>query len=251
VHPITPYTRATARTAGWQWRIPLQHRIGNGHVYCSRFISDDEATAMLMANLPGDALAAPRPLRFTTGMRRLGWCANVVAVGLSSGFMEPLESTSIHLIQASIARLIAFWPDHAFVQADIDEFNRQNRIEFETIRDFLILHYHLNERDDSPFWRHVRTMAVPESLTRRMNLYRSRGRIFREAGELFAEVAWLQVFEGQGLKPAQPHPLAALIDEDETAAYLRSVEGVIAKCVDLMPTHEDYIARHCRAVPLR
>ncbi len=247
VQPITPYTRATARTAGWQWRIPLQHRIGNGHVYCSRFISDDEATAMLMANLPGEALAGPRPLRFTTGMRRLGWNRNVVAVGLSSGFMEPLESTSIHLIQASIARLISFWPDRAFAQADIDEFNRQNRMEFETIRDFLILHYHLTERSDTPFWNHVRTMEVPASLTRRMNLYRSRGRVFREAGELFAEVAWLQVFEGQGLKPERHHPLADLIDDDETAAYLRSIEGVIAKCVDVMPTHEAYIAQHCKA----
>jgi tryptophan 7-halogenase len=250
VHPITPYTRATARTAGWQWRIPLQHRIGNGHVYCSRFISDDEAAAMLVANLPGEALAAPRPLRFVTGMRRLGWNANVVAVGLSSGFMEPLESTSIHLIQASIARLISFWPDRAFAKADIDEFNRQNRLEFETIRDFLILHYHLTQRDDTPFWNHVRTMEVPASLKRRMALYQSHGRIFREAGELFAEVAWLQVFEGQGLVPARAHPLSALINEDETAQYLASVEGVIAKCVELMPTHEDYIAQHCRAAPM-
>jgi tryptophan 7-halogenase len=251
VFPITPYTRATARTAGWQWRIPLQHRIGNGHVYCSRFISDDEASAMLLAHLPGEKLAEPRPLRFVTGMRRLGWQANVVAVGLSSGFMEPLESTSIHLIQASIARLISFWPDRGFAQADIDEFNRQNRMEFETIRDFIILHYHLTQRDDTPFWTHVRAMEVPAGLKRRMELYRSRGRIFREAGELFAEVAWLQVFEGQGLTPERAHPLAALISEDETAEYLKSVEGVIAKCVEVMPTHEAYLMQHCKAPPPR
>jgi tryptophan halogenase len=249
VHPITPYPRATARTAGWQWRIPLQHRIGNGHVYCSRFISDDEAAAQLLANLPGEALAEPRPLRFVTGMRRLGWNGNVVAIGLSSGFLEPLESTSIHLIQASIARLLAFWPDWGFAAADIDEFNRQNRFEFETIRDFIILHYHQTQRDDTAFWRQVRTMEVPASLQRRIALYRSRGRIFREAGELFAEVAWLQVFEGQGLVPERHHPLADLINADETAEYLASVESVIAKCVDVMPTHEQFIAQHCRATP--
>lgn len=161
--------------------------------------------------------------------------------------MEPLESTSIHLIQASIARLISFWPDRAFVQADIDEFNRQNRLEFETIRDFLILHYHLTERDDTPFWRHVRTMDVPASLTRRMNLYRSRGRIFREAGELFAEVAWLQVMLGQNLEPEGYHPLVDSIGEAEIAEYLSGVHALIARCADVMPDHAAFIARHCAA----
>ena len=250
VAPLTPYTRATAHGAGWQWRIPLQHRTGNGHVFCSRFISEDEATAVLLQHLDGERLAEPRPLRFTTGMRRLGWNRNVVAIGLSSGFMEPLESTSIHLIQSSIARLISFFPDRGFAQHDIDEFNRQNRIEFETIRDFLILHYHQTRRDDTPFWNHVRTMEVPASLRRRMALYQSRGRIVREGGELFAEVAWLQVMHGQGLKATGHHPLADLIPEAETVDYLASVEGVVAKCVEVMPTHAEYIARHCRAPTL-
>ena len=247
VHPLTPYTRATAHTAGWQWRIPLQHRTGNGHVYCSRFMSDDEATAILMKNLDGIPLAEPRPLKFNTGMRRLCWNGNVVAVGLSSGFMEPLESTSIHLIQTTIARLISFFPDRGFSAPDVAEFNRQSRFEFEKIRDFLILHYHLTQRDDSAFWRHCRAMDVPDSLRQRMALYASRGRIVREAGELFAEVAWLQVLHGQNLAAQGHHPLADLIAEEEIADYLASVQGVIATCVDVMPTHQDYIAQHCRA----
>jgi len=247
VRPLTPYTRSTARGAGWQWRIPLQHRTGNGHVFCSRFMSEDEATAILLSGLDGEPLAAPRPLRFTTGMRRLAWNRNVVAVGLASGFMEPLESTSIHLIQTAIARLITFFPDRGFSAPDIDEYNRQTRFEFEKIRDFLILHYHLTQRDDTPFWQHCRTMEVPESLRRKMALYASRGRIFRDGSELFAEVAWLQVLHGQGLRAQGYHPLADLIPESEIADYLESIRGVIAKCVDLMPTHEQYIERHCKA----
>ena len=250
VHPILPYTRATAHQAGWQWRIPLQHRTGNGHVYCSRFISDDEAASVLMKNLDGRALAEPRPLRFTTGMRKLAWNKNVVAVGLSSGFMEPLESTSIHLIQSGIARLISFFPDRGFSDSDIAEFNRQNRMEFESIRDFLILHYHLTQREDSAFWRQCRAMDVPESLQRRIALYDSRGRIVREGGELFAEVAWLQVMHGQGQRPRGYHPLVDLIPPAEIADYLDSVRGVIAKCVEVMPSHAQYIAQHCKAPPL-
>ncbi|MDP1899588.1 MAG: tryptophan 7-halogenase [Rubrivivax sp.] len=247
VPPLIPYTRATAHGAGWQWRIPLQHRTGNGHVFCSRFMGEDEATAILLRHLDGPPLAAPRTLRFTTGMRKLGWNKNVVAVGLASGFMEPLESTSIHLIQSTIARLITFFPDRGFSAPDIDEYNRQTRFEFEKIRDFLILHYHLTERDDTPFWRHCRTMEVPESLRRRMALYRSHGRIVREAGELFAEVAWLQVLHGQGLQAQGYHPLVDLIAEPEIVEYLQSIRGVIAQCVEVMPTHAEYIERHCRA----
>jgi tryptophan halogenase len=247
VSPLTPYTRATAHRAGWQWRIPLQHRIGNGHVYCSRHISDDEAAAVLMGNLDGPALAEPRPLRFTTGMRKKAWNGNVVAMGLASGFMEPLESTSIHLIQTAIARLISFFPDRGFSAVDVDEYNRQSRFEFESIRDFLILHYHLNQRDDSAFWRECATMPVPESLQRKMALYASHGRIVRENNELFAEAAWLQVMEGQNLQAGRHHPLADLIGEDETAEYLEGVRDVIARCVEVMPSHEAFIERHCKA----
>ena len=171
----------------------------------------------------------------------------MVAIGLSSGFMEPLESTSIHLIQTSIARLVSFFPDREFRQIDIDEYNRQTREEFEQIRDFLILHYHATRRDDTPFWQHCRTMDVPQSLQRRIDLFRSRGRIFREGLELFSEVAWLQVMHGQGLRPAACHPLAMARSEPEVAEYLENVRSVIAKCVDVMPTHEQFIAEHCAA----
>jgi tryptophan 7-halogenase len=249
VHPITPYTRSTARQAGWQWRIPLQHRTGNGHVFSSRHLSEDEATAVLMANLDGPALAEPRTLRFTTGMRRLGWNRNVVAVGLASGFIEPLESTSIHLIQTAIARLIDFFPSTGFHQADIDEYNAQSRFEYERLRDFIILHYHLNHRVDSAFWTQCREMPVPATLQEKMRLYRSSGRITRFNNELFSEVAWLQVMHGQGLCPEGHHALAELPGEADVAQYLEGVRQVIAQCAAVMPGHDEFIARHCKAPP--
>jgi tryptophan 7-halogenase len=243
--PLLPYTRSIAHKAGWQWRIPLQHRTGNGHVYCSQFVSDDEATAVLLNNLDGEALAEPRPLKFVTGMRRKTWNKNVVAIGLASGFMEPLESTSIHLIQTAIQRLIDFFPSKAFSQVDIDEYNHQTRFEFERIRDFLVLHYHLNQRDDSAFWKHCQAMPIPDTLRQKMDLYRSHGRILRVGNELFSEVAWLQVFHGQGLAAQSYHPLADLINEEETAEYLESVRSVIAQCSTVMPNHQSFINQYC------
>jgi len=247
---FTPYTRATAHSSGWQWRIPLQHRIGNGHVYCSDYISDDEATAVLMANLDGAPRAEPRPLRFVTGKRRKIWNRNVVAVGLSGGFLEPLESTSIHLIQTAIDKLITFFPDRGFSQRDIDEFNAQMDFEFVRIRDFIILHYKLTERDDSPFWRRCRDMEVPESLTQRMELYRQHGRIFREGADLFTPVSWLQVMHGQGLKPLGYHPLVDIYPESEIDEFLRGIADVIRKCVAVMPSHAEFIAKHCAAAKM-
>lgn len=245
--PLTPYTRSTARTAGWQWRIPLQHRVGNGHVFSSRFISEDEATAMLMANLEGPALAEPRTLRFTTGKRNKFWNKNVIAVGLSSGFIEPLESTSIHLIQSCIARLTAFFPHGGFDEADIDEFNAHSDFEIDKIRDFIILHYHATERTDTPFWNYVRTMDVPESLKRKMALFNTNGRIFREHNELFAEPSWVQVMHGQRMHPAGYHALVDVYPEEKIAEYMANIRGVIANCTRVMPSHEEFIAKHCAA----
>jgi tryptophan halogenase len=239
---LPPYTRATARAAGWQWRIGLQHRTGNGHVYSSAHMSDDEAAAILMGSLDGKALAEPRMLRFKAGKRKQVWNKNVVAVGLSSGFLEPLESTSIHLIQSTVGRLVTFFPDGGFNQADIDEFNRQADFEVERIRDFLILHYRATRRDDSPFWDHCRTMVIPATLRRKMALWQAHGRLVRDDNELFAEVGWLQVLHGQGIAAGGYHPLVDLLGEDEVAAYLAQIAGVVGKCVEVMPTHQEFVA---------
>lgn len=244
---LTPYTRSTAHKAGWQWRIPLQHRTGNGHVFCSSFISQDEATETLLAHLDGKPLAEPRLLKFTTGMRKLGWNKNVVAIGLASGFLEPLESTSIHMVQSSISRLMEFFPDQGFNQIDINEYNRQTRFEYERIRDFIILHYKLNQRDDSAFWQACAAMPVPDSLTHKMELYKSRGRLVRIDNELFAEVGWLQVMQGQNLMTEGYNPLVDLQSETDIHEYMESVREVIGKCVDVMPDHAAYIAKHCAA----
>jgi tryptophan halogenase len=244
---LLPYTRATARPAGWQWRIGLQHRTGNGHVYSSKFMSDDAARALLLDSLDGRPLAEPRMLRFTAGKRKQVWNKNVVAVGLSSGFLEPLESTSIHMVQSTIARLITFFPDKGFSAPDIAEFNRQCAFEIERIRDFIILHYHATERDDTPFWNYVRTMEIPATLREKLDLWRTRGRIVRVDNELFAEVGWLQVLEGQRVAVAGHHPLADLMPEQEIADYLGDIASVIGKCVDQMPTHAAFIKARCAA----
>jgi tryptophan halogenase len=242
---LLPMTRSTAHSAGWQWRIPLQHRTGNGHVYSSGFMQADEAQTILLDNLDGATLAEPRHLRFETGHRKQFWKHNCVAIGLASGFLEPLESTSIHLIQTAITRLIKFFPNLGFDSADISEYNRQTLVEYERIRDFLILHYKATARDDSPFWNYCRTMSVPDTLKHKMDLFSSNGRIFPEEGELFTEMSWLQVMIGQGILPRAYHPFADLPPEAEVAAYLNNVEQVIAKCVKAMPTQAEFIAAHC------
>jgi tryptophan 7-halogenase len=244
---LLPYTRATAHKSGWQWRIPLQHRMGNGHVYCSSHISDDEAASVLLSNLDGKALAEPRFLRFKTGRRKKIWNKNVVSVGLSSGFLEPLESTSIHLIQTTIAKLVSFFPDQGFAQADIDEFNNQMVFEFESVRDFIILHYHVNQRDDSRFWVDCRNMAVPENLKQRIALWQSRGRLKRFNLELFAEVGWLQVLHGQNLRPLGAHALVDVLPQQDLDAFLGNIQTVIKRCVDLMPEHSAFIKQTCAA----
>ncbi|MFP5392595.1 MAG: tryptophan halogenase family protein [Gammaproteobacteria bacterium] len=245
VERLTPYTRATAHSAGWQWRIPLQHRTGNGHVYCSAFISDDEAQATLLANLDGEALAEPRMVKFSTGMRKRSWNKNVVAIGLSSGFLEPLESTSIHLIQSAIARLIEFFPDGGWNATEIAEFNRQSRFEYERIRDFIILHYKLNQRDDSDFWKQCASMSVPATLQDKIDLFKAHGKVVRTDNELFAEVGWVQVMLGQNLEPEHYHPLVDAASEAEVAGLVEGVGEVVKACVNAMPEHGAYIRRFC------
>jgi tryptophan halogenase len=243
--PLRPYTQAFARHAGWQWRIPLQQRTGNGHVYSSAYMEDDEAASMLLDNLDGERLAEPLLLKFTTGRRKKFWNKNCVALGLASGFMEPLESTSIHLVQSGLDRLIRMFPDKSFPQAEIDEYNRQAGFEFERIRDFLILHYHANERTDSPFWIERREMPIPESLSRKMELFRGSGLIHREAEELFTDMAWLQVMIGQGIIPQRHHPLAGQITVQQLDQFMGGIRKVIAKAVDGLPTHREFIQINC------
>lgn len=250
VGPPRPYTQAIAHSSGWQWRIPLQHRTGNGHVFCSDFISEDEATAVLLANLEGAPLAEPRVLRFTTGMRRKAWDKNVVALGLASGFMEPLESTSIHLTQNGIAKLLSLFPDKHLDPAGIAEYNRKVAFDYERIRDFIILHYFANQRTDSPFWKRCREMAIPDTLQAKLDLFRSTGRIFREHEELFIEIGWFQILTGQNIVPESYHPLADAITSDQLKDFLGDVKTIIAKAAVKLPTHKEYIAARCAAPPI-
>lgn len=245
--PFTPYTRSTARTAGWQWRIPLQHRIGNGHVYVSDFISDDEAAATLLNTLDGRALASPRPLKFKAGHRREFWKANCVALGLASGFLEPLESTSLHMMQSSIARLISLFPDRDFHPAIIAEFNRVTTEEYESTRDFLILHYKATMRDDSELWRYTSAMAVPDSLAWKMEHWKSFGRLVSKGPELFQNASWLAVYTGQEIWPDRYDPTADHRPQVDAAARLEGIRDVIREVADAAPSHADFIARHCAA----
>ncbi len=241
-----PYTRAIARSAGWQWQIPLQHRTGNGHVYSSAHISDDEAAATLLANLPGEALADPRPLRFTAGRRKAVWAHNVIAIGLSSGFLEPLESTSIHMIQTGIERLLQRLPTAHPGERERAAFNADAQREIELIRDFIILHYWANGRDE-PFWRERRETPLPESLAERIALWREAGRIVQENGELFTETAWQQVLIGQGIMPTAHHPLADQLSPADLTTFLDTTRRSVAASAAAMPDHADYIASHCPA----
>ncbi|WP_296718005.1 tryptophan halogenase family protein [Erythrobacter sp.] len=236
-----PLTRSTARTAGWQWRIPLQHRIGNGHVFSSAHMDRSAATDLLLANLDGKPLADPNQLAFTAGHRAKAWDKNVVALGLAAGFLEPLESTSIHLVQSGIARLLALFPDTGFSRVEINRFNTDTEHEYLNIRDFLVLHYRASERDDSEFWRYCRHLEAPDSLAEKIEMFRSSGRIFRENNELFTEDSWLSVMLSQGITPQAYHPAAWMLDEQETRKRLSHIREVIRQTVDQMPTQADFL----------
>ena len=246
IAPPIPYTRSIAHEAGWQWRIPLQHRTGNGLVYCSKFWSRDEAEAKLRGNLEGELVTEPRPIKFQTGTRRRHWVKNCVAVGLSSGFMEPLESTSIHLIQRAVVRFMQMFPYDGVRQPDIDEFNNQMMFEIENIRDFIILHYHVTDRTDTPFWRHCRSMEIPDSLKHRIELFKETGRVFKVPTELFGENSWIQVMLGQGLYPEQYHPIVNMMDDDELRGFLNGIHGSVERLVGQLPEHQRFIDHYCK-----
>jgi tryptophan halogenase len=244
--PPASFTLVTAREAGWQWRIPLQHRTGNGHVYCSGFVSDDKARETLLSNLDGKALAEPLPLRFTTGRRNKAWNKNCVALGLASGFLEPLESTSIHLIQRGIAMLLKFFPDRSFEPADIDRYNKIFEFEFGRVRDFLLLHYTQTERQGA-FWEHCRNIPLTDSLQEKIDLFKSHGRILREDTELFPAQSWLYVMIGQAIRPRSYEPTVDTIDDTAIETNLNDIRAVVKKCAEAMPRHQDFIAQNCAA----
>lgn len=244
--PLSSHTRASARDVGWQWRIPLQHRVGNGYVYSSQLMKDDAAQDLLLSSLEGRPLRDPLRLKFTTGRRRLCWNKNCIAIGLSAGFLEPLESTGIHLIQRGVFLLLTFFPDRHFRQADIDRYNRQFAFDYEGARDFLIAHYCLTERPGA-FWRHCREMDLPDSLRERLELFRSHGRILRDDREIFTVQGWQAILAGQNVQSAGYDPMADSLSADQAQAALDEIRRVVANCATSMPSHEEFIARNCAA----
>jgi tryptophan halogenase len=242
---LTPYTQAIALPAGWRWRIPLQHRVGNGYVYCSDHLSDDGAADVLMRDLEGEQIAPPNFLRFKAGRRTRFWEKNCVALGLAGGFLEPLESTSIHLIQSGIVKLLQIFPTPTFDAVDIDEYNRLIGAEYERVRDFIILHYHAVERDDSELWRRMRAMRIPDTLAHKIAHFRNRGRIAQFDQDLFGEASWIAVMTGQNIWPERYDPLADALDPNEIRRRLAAIRDEIRRTVDAMPTHEAFLAKNC------
>ena len=245
--PAVPYTRAIAHEAGWRWRIPLQHRVGNGLVYCSRFMSDQEATDKLMREIEGRALTEPRVIRFRTGRRRNAWNKNVIAVGLANGFVEPLESTSIHLIMTSMTRLIKLFPFPAVTDSIIDQYNEESRAEAERVRDFIILHYYATRRDDSELWKYCSSMTLPDLLARRLDLFRTRGHVWQPDSELFRTTSWVQVMLCQGIRPEHYHYLATAMPDKDLAPFLENMRTTINQAVTRMPTHQAFVDHYARA----
>ncbi len=242
-----PYTRAIAHRAGWQWRIPLQHRAGNGLVYNSEHISDDEALSVLQGHVDEQATADPRLIRFTTGQRKRYWHRNCIAIGLSSGFIEPLESTSIHFIQNAIMWLLLMFPEQGIDNALVAEYNGKLRSEAEHIRDFIVLHYRLNCREGEPFWDDLRHMAIPDSLAQRMALFERSGRVFKPQDDVFSENSWVQVMLGQGLMPRGYHNIADAMSTSQLTSYLGSISEDVARKLARMPDHNAFVSQYCRA----
>jgi len=249
VAPLTPYTTSTAKSAGWQWRIPLQHRTGNGHVYCNGFISDDEAAATLLAGLDSKALDTPRQLRFTTGRRKQGWVKNVVAIGLAGGFLEPLESTSIQLIMDGVGRLIQFFPDRRCKPHLAAEFNRLMAQQYESTRDFIALHYKLTDRRDSELWRYCADMPIPDTLAHQIELFRATGRVAILDRDSFQEPSWVSLLMGLGLRPEAYDPFVDHVDEAALVQHFARLRQAIQQTAAGMPDHDQYIARHVKAAP--
>ena len=243
----SPFTVARAREAGWQWRIPLQHRTGNGYVFCSSYVSDDEASAKLVQWLETAPLAHPKILRFKAGRRKASWVKNCLALGLSSGFLEPLESTSIHLVQAGITKFLDYFPHREPDPILIDRFNHEMRLQYETIRDFIIAHYKVTEREDTEFWRYCKHMSIPDSLAEKLELFKARGEVKPTLGDLFSDVSWLAVLYGQGLVPVSHHPLADAMSEDDLELTLSRIRAAIRQRVDSLPAHGDFIRSCCAA----
>lgn len=251
VQTPVPYTRSIARDSGWQWRIPLQNRTGNGLVFCSKYMTDDEAIETLLNNVEGKLLNKPRVIKYKTGTRRKHWVKNCVASGLASGFIEPLESTGIHLFQKSIIRLLQLFPQGGFSQTDIDEYNAQTHEEVLSIRDFIVMHYHVTEREDTPFWRHCKNMEIPSSLQHKLALFKESGRIFKKQADLFGETSWVQCLLGQGMEPEQYHPIVDVMSDDELQRFLDNAKTNTRKKVDNWPNHWDFIQHYCKAPEMK
>ena len=249
VGPAVPYTRSIAHDWGWQWRIPLQHRVGNGIVFSSRHVDDATARAALLGNIEGKVLTEPRVIRFTPGQRKQVWSGNCISMGLASGFLEPIESTSIHLIQRAIVRLLQIFPSRGISAPDVAEFNAQAEEDIRTIRDFIILHYKVTNRRDTPYWHDAATMTVPDSLQHRIDLFRETGRVFRLQNELFAENSWIQVMLGQGLQPQSWHQSADLMGDDELAGFLDGIRANVRRTAAQLPPHQQYVEQYCGAKP--
>jgi tryptophan halogenase len=245
----SPFTLARARDAGWQWRIPLQHRTGNGYVFCSTYVSEDEAAGQLSGWLEGTALAEPKILRFKAGRRKVSWVKNCLALGLSSGFLEPLESTSIHLVQAGLTKFLDYFPNREPDPILIARFNEEMRFQYETIRDFIIAHYKVTEREDTEFWRYCKHMSIPDTLAEKLELFRARGEVKPRWADIFSEVSWFAILYGQGIVPAGHHPLADAMSDDDLELTLSRIRAAIKQRVDGLPTHADFIRSCCAAQP--